>query len=49
LTVAILTGLSFAAQAQQAEPTATEETKELATVTVTGIRGSVQKSLDSKR
>lgn len=48
LSAAILTCLSFGAQAQQAAAGSPDPT-ELDTVQVTGIRGSVQKSLDSKR
>ncbi|WDS38168.1 TonB-dependent receptor [Pseudoxanthomonas sp.] len=53
LSVAILTSLTFAAQAQQADSsqstsTATDATN-LDTIVVTGIRGSMEKSLDTKR
>ncbi|MET0288319.1 MAG: TonB-dependent receptor plug domain-containing protein, partial [Pseudoxanthomonas sp.] len=46
LSAAILTSLSFAAQAQQSSNT---QATDLDTVVVTGIRGSVEKSLDTKR
>lgn len=45
LSAAIVSCLAFGAQAQEAAPTATD----LDTVTVTGIRGSMEKSLDTKR
>ncbi|WP_439450696.1 TonB-dependent receptor [Stenotrophomonas sp. ATs4] len=45
LSAAIVSCLAFSAHAQQAAPTATD----LDTVTVTGIRGSMEKSLDTKR
>ncbi|OZB51160.1 MAG: TonB-dependent receptor [Stenotrophomonas sp. 14-69-23] len=45
LSAAIAGCLAFSAQAQQAQPQATD----LDTVTVTGIRGSMEKSLDTKR
>jgi iron complex outermembrane receptor protein len=46
LSAAILTSIGFAAQAQQASST---QATDLDTVVVTGIRGSVEKSLDTKR
>lgn len=54
LSAAIVAGLGFAAQAyaQEAETTQANETQtatELDTITVIGIRGSVEKSLDLKR
>jgi len=45
LSAAIVSCIAFSAHAQQAAPTATD----LDTVTVTGIRGSMEKSLDTKR
>ncbi|MFG3448303.1 MULTISPECIES: TonB-dependent receptor [unclassified Stenotrophomonas] len=45
LSAAIFSCIVFGAQAQEAQPTATD----LDTVTVTGIRGSMEKSLDTKR
>ena len=45
LSAAIVSCIAFSAHAQQATPTATD----LDTVTVTGIRGSMEKSLDTKR
>ncbi|KAB7630950.1 TonB-dependent receptor [Stenotrophomonas rhizophila] len=45
LSAAIVSCLAFSAHAQQAAPTATD----LDTVQVTGIRGSMEKSLDTKR
>lgn len=45
LSAAIVSCLAFTAHAQQATPTATD----LDTVQVTGIRGSMEKSLDTKR
>ncbi|MGZ0028303.1 TonB-dependent receptor [Stenotrophomonas sp. AG209] len=45
LSAAIVSCIVFSAHAQQAAPTATD----LDTVTVTGIRGSMEKSLDTKR
>jgi len=45
LSAAIVSCLAFSAHAQEATPTATD----LDTVTVTGIRGSMEKSLDTKR
>ena len=45
LSVAITGCLTFSANAQDAQPQATD----LDTVTVTGIRGSMEKSLDTKR
>ncbi len=45
LSAAIFSCLAFGAHAQEAQPTATD----LDTVTVTGIRGSMEKSLDTKR
>ncbi|MGF6420170.1 iron complex outermembrane receptor protein [Stenotrophomonas sp. AN71] len=45
LSAAIVSCLAFSAHAQQASQTATD----LDTVTVTGIRGSMEKSLDTKR
>lgn len=44
LSAAIVSCIAFSAHAQQAAPTATD----LDTVTVTGIRGSMEKSLDTK-
>ncbi|KRG67011.1 TonB-dependent receptor [Pseudoxanthomonas dokdonensis] len=52
LTVAIMTGLAFSVQlhAQEASTSTTStEATDLDTVVVTGIRGSVEKSLDTKR
>jgi iron complex outermembrane receptor protein len=50
LSVAILTSLTFAAQAQQADSSQTSTAAtDLDTVTVVGIRGSLEKSLDTKR
>lgn len=45
LSAAIISCLAFSAHAQEAAKTATD----LDTVTVTGIRGSMEKSLDTKR
>lgn len=45
LSAAIVSCIAFSAHAQQAAQTATD----LDTVTVTGIRGSMEKSLDTKR
>lgn len=45
LSAAIVSCIAFSAHAQQAPQTATD----LDTVTVTGIRGSMEKSLDTKR
>ncbi|CAH0206969.1 TonB-dependent receptor [Stenotrophomonas lactitubi] len=45
LSAAIISCIAFSAHAQQAAQTATD----LDTVTVTGIRGSMEKSLDTKR
>ncbi|WP_432592886.1 TonB-dependent receptor [Stenotrophomonas maltophilia] len=45
LSAAIVSCIAFSAHAQQASQTATD----LDTVTVTGIRGSMEKSLDTKR
>jgi iron complex outermembrane receptor protein len=45
LSAAIFSCIAFGAHAQDAQPTATD----LDTVTVTGIRGSMEKSLDTKR
>ncbi|MBH1832526.1 TonB-dependent receptor [Stenotrophomonas maltophilia] len=45
LSAAIVSCIAFSAHAQQAAPIATD----LDTVTVTGIRGSMEKSLDTKR
>lgn len=45
LSAAIVSCIAFSAHAQQATQTATD----LDTVTVTGIRGSMEKSLDTKR
>ncbi|WNH48171.1 MULTISPECIES: TonB-dependent receptor [Stenotrophomonas] len=45
LSAAIFSCIAFGAHAQEAQPTATD----LDTVTVTGIRGSMEKSLDTKR
>ncbi len=45
LSAAIVSCIAFSVHAQQAAPTATD----LDTVTVTGIRGSMEKSLDTKR
>jgi len=45
LSAAIFSCIAFGAQAQEAQPTATD----LDTVVVTGIRGSMEKSLDTKR
>jgi len=45
LSAAIVSCLAFSAHAQEAQPQATD----LDTVTVTGIRGSMEKSLDTKR
>ena len=45
LSAAIVSCLAFSAHAQDAQPQATD----LDTVTVTGIRGSMEKSLDTKR
>ncbi|WP_066093917.1 TonB-dependent receptor [Xanthomonas massiliensis] len=47
LSAAIVSCLSFAAQAQDAS--STQQATDLDTVQVTGIRGSMEKSLDSKR
>lgn len=51
LSVAVATGLvvSMQAQAQDAAPQPAQQATELDTVTVTGIRGSIEKSLDLKR
>ncbi|HYM87332.1 MAG TPA: TonB-dependent receptor plug domain-containing protein, partial [Pseudoxanthomonas sp.] len=51
LSAAIVTCLSFAAPilAQEAAPTAETEATELDTIVVTGIRASLEKSLDTKR
>ncbi|RXQ99676.1 TonB-dependent receptor [Pseudoxanthomonas composti] len=46
LSAAILTSIGFAAQAQQASTT---QATDLDTVVVTGIRASLEKSLDTKR
>ena len=45
LSAAIISCIAFSAHAQEAAKTATD----LDTVTVTGIRGSMEKSLDTKR
>ncbi|MGB3393928.1 MAG: TonB-dependent receptor [Stenotrophomonas sp.] len=45
LSAAIVSCLAFGAHAQEAQPQATD----LDTITVTGIRGSMEKSLDTKR
>ena len=45
LSAAIVSCLAFSAHAQEAPQSATD----LDTVTVTGIRGSMEKSLDTKR
>ncbi|TAA36899.1 hypothetical protein EAT51_19105 [Pseudoxanthomonas winnipegensis] len=47
LSVAILTSLSFAAQAQQTDSSQTAT--DLDTVKVVGIRGSLEQSLNTKR
>ncbi len=50
LTVAILSSLSFAAQAQQADGSqSSTDATNLDTITVVGIRSSLEKSLNTKR
>ena len=53
LSAAILASLGFATQLQAQESTAaaqtTNDATELETVTVIGIRGSIEKSLEAKR
>lgn len=49
LSAAILASLSFAAQAQQQTESSQQDPTELETVIVTGIRGSMERSLDTKR
>ncbi|MEZ0471413.1 TonB-dependent receptor [Luteimonas salinilitoris] len=50
LSAAIVTCLAFNAQAQESTDTGSQEdATDLETVTVVGIRGSVQRSLDTKR
>ncbi len=49
LSAAIVTCLGFAAHAQAQDAPPAQEATELDTVIVTGIRGSMEKSLDTKR